>query len=189
MTNILEGVQFREPNPKFPHWNTTDEYARTETYGIWQDVPEGRVQFSAKTQLRSKPTFNYKVTANGKSTTFNHKDEAMSAVAQNIFNGYETIIHPIESVYPKIIGADRKLQHRNNTGGTWIDVTIGTPFTCTAALTFRIRPDFYHVVDSAESPRIMGSVKFHDVDELAKYVDNRIRTEGVDFTVRKVKYV
>ena len=187
MTNILEGVQFREPNAKFPHWNRTDEYARTETYGIWQDVPAGRVEFSAKTQFRSKPVLSFRVTTQGSTTTHQDKDAAMSFVAQSIHNGYDVSIVCMPSPTPTIIGPDRKLQCTDQKGA-WHFVTISSTFTLDTNSTFRIRPDFYHTVDTHD-PLIKGTVSFHDIEELAKYVDKRIRTDGVDFTVRKVKYV
>lgn len=185
MTNILEGVQFREPLIKFPHWNPKDPYVLNDTYGDWTNVPEGKVSFSKGIQLRCKPSVSYKVTILSSTTIHKDKNAAMSVVAQALESNKTAMISAVEGAL-LTIGPDRKLQYKTGTS-KWQGITIASSFTVDATYTFRIRPDFYHIVDSTD-PISRGSLDFHDIEDLAKYVDNRIRTNGMDFRVTKVKY-
>lgn len=191
MTNILEGIQYREPMLKFPHWNPRDPYSINDTYGDWQDIPEGLVTFGDKTQLRAKPTFSYDVSVESSVTytTYKSKDAAMSAIANLIATGERVSIVPSTKIADITNFQSRKLQYYISVpNAQWIDLAgLGSVLTLPGKVKFRVRPDYYHVVDSID-PVSRGSVSFHDVDELAKYVDNRIRTNGLDFSVKKVKY-
>jgi hypothetical protein len=188
VTNILAGVQFCAPHAKFPHWNPQDPYVLNDTYSDWQDVPAGTVSFSKGTKLRAKPSPSYEVfLSDGTSSKFRTKDSAMSEVARALEIGRTAKIVTVNDRINSM-GTERKLQYKTPSMDGWSNFSVSSPFTLQTSYTFRIRPDHYHRVTTI-SGNTAADIEFFDIDALTKYVDNRIRTNGLDFKVIKVKYV
>lgn len=182
MTYLLEGLQYRA--------STEHNQSFRDTGKDWLDIPEKMISFPAHTQFRIKPLTTYQVSVSLNTTT--HTDIAVvhKVTANLLEQGQSYQV----SVFDKTPAWTRtNLQFRQPDSASkseWQDATklLGAnPLRMTYATEFRQRPDHYHVVDTLDTV-VRGSVVFHDIEELAAYVDKRIRTNGLDFKVSKVKY-
>lgn len=183
MTNFLAGMQYADRKKPFPSWNDSP----SDVYYMWKDVTDPNIVFASGTRIRMKPEYDYHLVVNdGGPMHFGHKDTLMTAVARHVLNGDTVKISSAPSTRSaKIKNLQANTMDRN---GDWQDYSLGaSPLVVSRPMVFRIRPDHYHIVDSID-PINKGSLDFHDIEKLAKYVDNRIRTNGLDFSVRKVKY-
>jgi len=162
-------------------------YAVEGVWGFWQPVPSGKTKFSARTRFRMAPVYAYEVRTD-KSVVYKNRTDAMSEVAAYLNIGMQATIRKFESPEDQV--ANPLLQYQFG-DGNWQQAQIGsTPVSFTNAPEFRIRPDYYHRVTTLASASVANAVvDFHDVDALAKYVDNRIRTDGPGFTLAKVAYL
>lgn len=184
MTNPFKGMQYADRRKNFPSWNDKD----SDVYYEWKDVEQADMVFATSTRIRMKPETVYHLHVAGNSQVFYNKDTLMSAVASHVVKDQEIRIVPGVSPLATISVPKLQMKRYGVDSGDWTDIKVGSsPIVLNYATVFRIRPDYYHVVDSID-PINRGSVAFYDIDKLANYVNNRIRTNGLDFSVKKVKY-
>jgi len=188
--NILAGLQFSTKMPGMPDFLGR----KTDTWSNWVDTDGKVTSYPANTKFRVKPSFGYTVSSQKgiaaiqDSFDFNDKDAMMKHVATKLDGGFRISISPTpheQSITAVVAG--RNIQYRLGKDNWTTLYGIATELVFSGPLKFRIRPDFYHVVDSLD-PVSKGSISFHDIDDLAKYVDDRIRTNGLDFSIKKVWY-
>lgn len=187
MTDIFEGIEYRERKAVFPDWRNEIQYSE------WMSIPKGVDSFVSHTQFRLKPVLGYVVTVDSNE--------------RNQHNGYHaTIDAALEamrkaSVAHKEVRLSRKEHIPNGPGKQplqhspvetipgnmkWTDVLFsGTDgyFTLKSPARFRIRPDHYFRVVSDKAIH-----EFDDVTYLINYINGQIRQGNADFKVSKVKY-
>lgn len=188
--NILEGIQFQTTKAVFPTWKQTV----SEPWTDWLDTDAHITKFRGPLKLRMKPTFEYVVSRRKgldvTVDTFSSKEEMSRHISKHIDDNIDINIRRAETTTKSDI-ASRKLQYRvtNVTDSAWKNLTtVNSTVTYQGAIEFRIRPDHYYQVITNHNV-IGGIVEFHDIDDLDRYISGRIRTGGLDFSVRKVKYV
>lgn len=186
MTNILEGVQYRSVTVPFADLTPSKGMDIFDIIkgGGWTDVEDGRVVFPTKTEFRYKPEKIFQLHEGTTYRTFTDRNLLNMAIKDRLDNEQTVQVSIGETASSK--RSNPKLQTFD--GKAWVSVVIsGAPCHFSYATKFRIRPDYYHTVTTNDL-LVTGTVTFHDIDELAKYVDNRIRTNGLDFSVKKVRY-
>jgi len=179
---VLKGLQFRTNTAPY---GGSDMFALVRGGG-WVDVPEGKNSFHANTEFRMKPLTEYRLHENLTYKTIRNKTSLMEEISKKIDAGDNIQVSQVEVATTKF--TDPLLQVKKN--DQWVNISIGDkPVKLIYASTFRLRPDFYYQVTTIGNALVTGSVEFEDADKLAEYVNNRIRTNGMDFSVRKVRYV
>lgn len=187
MTNFLAGAEYRFPrnggiafNPQWTEWMAI-EYPT-------QVFPEA-------TQFRMKPVIKYAVASESTSTVFDFEDDALNEVAEQIRLQKQVTLTKREVTGNfKETFSGKNLQFRNLLGelspASWQDFSNFNPagFGYAWNVEFRIRPDYQYEVNTLDGP-VSGKQQFDDLEEVIKYVDNRLRTNGLDFSVKKVKNV
>lgn len=185
--NILEGVQYRTANlvhaDRLPS-KGFDIFDLVRGAG-WTDIEAGQVSFPANTEFRMKPVKVFHLHEGATYRTFTDRASLDKAIAEKLENEQTVQVSMGETTSTKLSADNLQVFD----GKTWTSTQIGGhSVRYSYAAKFRIRPDYYHEVTTID-PLIRGSVSFHDIDELTKYVDNRIRTNGLDFSVKKVRYL
>lgn len=187
MINILEGVQYRTNTVSHANLTPSKGWDMFDLFqgGGWEDVKPGEITFPANTQLRMKPELVYKTHGGATPGTFNNRATLLDEINKKL-DKKETVQVTVEEKTSSKV-SDSLLQVFD--GKSWKYVVIsGNTTVFTYAPKFRLRPDHYHRVMTLDGV-IKGELEFYDTDELAKYVDNRIRTNGLNFSVTKVKYL
>ena len=183
--NVLEGVQYRNVKGSPNAW-------LAPVYEDWQDVPEGMVKFPGKTEFRMKPKNAYilHTKKNNMNVDLSHTtlDKAISELKSYVNEGKSVTIERVETTPDIFVEMTNRNVQFNASGGDWQYFRDYRFSGYSTEVVFRIRPDYYHVVNTIDH-NISGQLKFDDIEKLAKAVDNRIRTDGLDFSVTKVKYV
>lgn len=178
MTYFFKGFQYRESTEKNQSFKDTGE--------DWLDIPERMTSFPAHTQIRMKPVTTYSISS-GLNTIKLTDEEIAKITVRNLITNRTPFSVSIADSPPKFTLEHLQYRQKDAANPEWRPTSIGMPVRYTYATEFRIRPDHYHVVNTLDSV-VKGSVAFHDIEDLAAYVDNRLRTNGLDFEVKKVKY-
>lgn len=185
---VLKGLQYRtHTSPAF----SAQPYSGADMFdlvrgGGWIDVPEGKNEFPIHTEFRMKPLTVYRVHENLKYVTYRNKTSLMEAISKKIDAGDNIQVSLVEEATTKFTDPLLQVYRQDK----WTNISIGDkPVKLTYASKFRLRPDFYYTVSTINNPLITSHIDFEEADKLAEYVSNRIRTNGLDFSVRKVKYV
>jgi hypothetical protein len=186
--NILAGLQVATQKPSM-------HGTYVPTWSAFSPAASGVVKFSGPTRFIADSVITFEVTYYhdniSNTDTFSSKDKAFDFMGNKLEDGYSVSCRKRE-LTPAIddVIKGRKLQYRVLSGvfnNNWNDLTrMSNELTFNGGVEFRIRPDYFHVVTTISITS--GSITFEDIEDLAKYVDKRIRTNGLDFYVRKVKY-
>lgn len=185
-TNILESVQYRTNTVSYANVTPSKGWDMFDLFqgGGWEDVPVGKTSFPTNTQFRMKPEMVYKLHEGASYRTFANRSSLMVEINKKLDAGDTVSVSSGEQTSTK--HSNPLLQVFD--GVKWASVNIsGQPAVFAYAANFRLRPDHYHKVVTQDS-LVKGEIDFHDIDKLAAYVDKRLRTNGLDFSVKKVKY-
>lgn len=181
MTNILEGLQYREKNTEFPTWNK-------ESYGEWQDA-DGSSTYVTDTQFRVKPVHHYTVSSGEKVLTTQSKTEAMNWTAQFIEDNEKLILSRYTlaaSIYEFM--SSKNIQFKLNSTNTWRNSSHFNSSGHNSMTTFRIRPDFYWEV-TISTGTTSSVLTFDEIDDVDTYISRQLRTSDFDIKVTNKKYV
>lgn len=184
MTNPLKGLQYRtyKPNQFVTYLDGEDNYEE------WKDVENLNEAFPSGTQLRIKPEYVYRVEDDTFVRDFTDKDKAMSYLAGLVEGGKAPAIRRDEkSTNLEDFLMSRHVQFSIG-NGKWQPLTYMNAHRFSNRTFLRIRPDEYFVV-SASSGISKAELRFEDVESLAKYLNDKVRTGMYNFSVRSVKYV
>lgn len=182
MTNILEGIQFRELNPQLPSWNRN-------AYTEWKDT-NGETTFVTGTQFRIKPSFVYHVKADGNATLTNaSKTVAMSDVSKLIDQGFTVTVQKLEESTTTVAGllAKKNIQFKLTDSTEWRSATYLRDSGYEKYIQFRIRPDAYWEV-SVGNGIAQSIITFDEVDVLDKYVSRQLRTSENNIFITRRSY-
>lgn len=186
MTHPLEGVQFRARKATFPTY-------KEDEYEDWSNVPvTGTTSkiFATGTQFRMAPVIQYQVIDEAHKITdgFLSKTDAMALVSKLIDAGQPATIKSIDKT-PDLIQHlfNRNVQFSVAGTYTWRAMTYFNPSSVEGRISFRVRPD-HHFQVAFTNPLQSAVIDFDDVEKLAQYVDNKIRTGHYDFNVRAISY-
>lgn len=188
MSNPFDGVQFREHSKGDKiSWSSEPPTFATE----WADVGDRR-EFAKGTEFRMTPRTHYQVSLpQTKAAVYTTKKDVMTAIAIALEAGQfiEVTPIPVETDLGATMAA-RRIQYivsDDRVVSSWQGFRALASVTL-SPITLRVRPDHYHRVVTRDG-LISGEVDFDDIERLAKYVDNRIRTNGLDFSVTRMAYV
>jgi hypothetical protein len=190
MKDVMKNIQYRSPKEKVAGW-------QIPTYGDWTpfEVTENYKEytFPSHTQFRLKPVIKFEVhLPDGSVGTFGDKDNAMFRVAELIDEGCKVTVQRVEC--SRLRPIQQELEGKNvqwRTADKWHPITTFNAQGYEFPVRLRVRPDYYHTVrtiNTLGSMPVTSFIDFTDIEDLAKYVDNRIRTNGFDFSVVKVNY-
>lgn len=183
MVNILEGLQFREPNPHMPSWN--------EKYGDWKDA-KGETVFSTGTQFRLEPKFEYVVRYNGTiGQKTPSKTNAMASVSTYIEQGFTVSLEKLDLTMPSVSEwlSTKKIQYQAIGQDKWVHGQYFShgPTGISNRMKFRLRPDTYFQVD-IKNGIVMSTLEFDDVDKLSEYLDRQLRTSENNIVITRRSY-
>lgn len=190
MTNHFKDVEYRELVGA-PGW-------APPVYKEWTPVPASiqNMRFASGTQFRMKPTVSYAVEFNATKevagySTYDVKQNAVDFVATLLENSTDPIsvkrVEISKDFHTELF--NRNVQFRIlGTATKWQSISGFQTEGYNGELSLRVRPDYYYRVSTIDN-LVVGHVEFDDVERVAEYVNNRIRTEGLDFQVRKIRYV
>ena len=192
MANMLDGIQYRVPigasfyanTNTFPSWNDAK-------WDAWKDCESATV-YSANTQFRVKPIYDYIVSNGGRDLlTTSDKDKAMSRLAQLVEEGRDVTLLKKErqmQTVPEILAA-RKVQFRYESENTWRNGTYFAEAGTYRKTYFRLRPDSYWEV-TVSSGIANSTIQFEDPTDLSNYLQKYATTNNTSaLTVKPVKYV
>ena len=192
MTNFLKDVEYR-------YLSKGGYSVAGNGFTEWEPVNRIDRVFPEGTVFRVTPYTEYEIsTDEGVQEKFRNKDKALSSVARLVTDGHEVTIQG--NVYVpdvKLRLVENKVEFRTRstnkagtvvTHGDWYNFyTFSLEYGYAQEIELRQRPDFQYKVTTIDDV-ISGEVSFDDVDKLTQYLDNRIRTNGMDFSVRRVPY-
>lgn len=183
MANLLDGLQYRELKAQLPSWR------HDENYTEWLDCGNSNV-FPSHTEFRVKPKLFYVVSFNGKlDTETEDKTKAMSRVAKLIEDGFTVSVSKEDATVPGVSQwlTDNDIQFKLAGSEKWLSGMYLPGVAVSAAIKFRKRPDTYYQVD-VKNGIAQSILTFDDVDELSKYLDQKLRTSENNFVITRRPY-
>lgn len=184
MTNPLAGLQYRTYKAnQFVTYIDGDG-----NYEEWKDVENLNDYFPSGTQLRIKPEYVYQVADDTFVKDFTDKDKAMSYLAGLVEGGKAPTIRRDEKSTNLADFLESKRVQFSTGNGKWQPFTYMNAHRFSNRALLRIRPDEYFVVTVVNGIS-KSELQFEDVESLAKYLNDKVRTGMYNFSVRSVKYV
>lgn len=182
MTNPLPDLQYRIYRSQFATY-------LDDNYEDWQDVTDLNYVYPTGTQLRVKPVVTYDVKDDLLVKPFSDRDQAINYMTGLVESGKTVSIKRVDK--SKDLGkflSDKKVQWCTPGTDRWQAMSYLNYSRFPNRVQLRIRPDEYFVV-TVSNGMAQSDIHFEDVESLAKYLDNKVRTGMYNFSVKAVKYV